>query len=88
MAGSPDGSAVRRAVNTPPPSTTRFSPMIMRRHDAEQLLWNQCSGDLATRILAFARDSSVLVRLLTGRSIELIRLRSQHFSSTSLYAVC
>ena len=32
------------------------------------------AGDLATRMLAFVRDSSVLVRLLTGQSIELIRL--------------
>ena len=32
------------------------------------------AGDLAIRILAFVRDSFVLVRLLTGQSIELIRL--------------
>jgi len=42
------------------------------------MILNNSSGitaaeDLATRILAFVRDSSVLVRLLTGQSIELIR---------------
>ena len=35
------------------------------------------AGDLATRILAFVRDSSVLDRLLLGQSIELIRLGTQ-----------
>ena len=40
------------------------------------------AGDLATRILAFVRDSSVLDRLLLGQSIELIRLGTQMNSPT------
>jgi hypothetical protein len=35
-------------------------------HD-EQLLWNQCSGNLATQTLLLAYDSASFVRLLTGR---------------------
>ena len=40
---------------------------IIADADVEQLLWNHCSGNLATRILEPAPDSGVLVGLLTGR---------------------
>ena len=64
----------RATVNTPPQSTTLFSAPHYADANAEQLLWNQCGGNLRDTNAVVRTRSAVFIRLLTGSGARPIRL--------------
>jgi hypothetical protein len=53
--GSPDESTIRAPVNTRSASNTQVLSADHADTNLEQLLWNQCRGNLATQMLPLAR---------------------------------